>query len=86
MAVTLSNESKKQALLSLKRYCAENLDLQDKDFSAEFLLDFFLKEIAPAVYNGAVADAQAYLRDRVADLEGTCFEPEFPYWPRPPRS
>lgn len=49
------------------------------------LLDFFLKEIAPTVYNGAISDAQTYLRDRVGDLEGACYEPEFAYWAKPTR-
>jgi uncharacterized protein (DUF2164 family) len=44
------------------------------------LLDFFVKEIGPSVYNRAIQDAQTYLQDRVADLEVVCFEKEFAYW------
>jgi hypothetical protein len=44
------------------------------------LLDFCVREIGPAVYNQAIADAQAYFQGRVADLEGVCYEPEFVYW------
>lgn len=29
-----------------------------------------------------MADAQTFLRDRLADLEGVCSEPEFAYWPK----
>ena len=32
------------------------------------------------VYNQAIADAQVYLHDKVTDLDGSCFEPEFGYW------
>jgi hypothetical protein len=32
------------------------------------------------VYNGAVADAQAYFQGKVTDLEGSCYEAEFGYW------
>lgn len=46
------------------------------------LLAYFLKEIGPSVYNAGVADAQAFLRDRLADLDATCYEPEFVYWPK----
>jgi len=77
MTVALSAEARKQALSSIRRYCAENLEMEPGDLQAASLLDFFLKELAPAVYNTAIADAQAYLRDRLADLEGTCYEPEF---------
>lgn len=82
MAVALTADARKQALPSLKRFCAESLDTKIGDLQATSLLDFFLKEIAPAVYNTGVADAQAYLRDRLVDLEGTCYEPEFAYWPK----
>ena len=46
------------------------------------LLGFVLKEIGPSIYNAAIGDAQAFLRDRLADLEATCYEPEFTYWPK----
>lgn len=46
------------------------------------LLDYFLREIGPSVYNQAIADAQAYLEDRVADLSGACYETEFNFWKR----
>jgi len=82
MAVTLSPEARKQALASLRRFCTEDLELEVTDLQTIGLLDFVLKEVGPSVYNGAISDAQAFLRDRVADLEGTCSEPEFPYWPK----
>jgi len=44
------------------------------------VLDFFVREMAPSVYNQAVADAQAYFADRVADLSGSTYEAEFDYW------
>lgn len=85
MAITLSDDARKQALSSIRRYCAENLDLELEagDLKIALLLDFFLKDIAPSVYNAAIVDAQVFLRDRLADLEATCYEPEFVYWPKP---
>ena len=50
------------------------------DLKAKLLLDFFLGEVGPTVYNGAIADAQAYFQGKVADLEGSCYEAEFSYW------
>ena len=82
MALSLPDEARKHALLSLKRFCTEQLDTDVSDLQTIVLLDFFLKEIGPTVYNMGVADAQTYLRDRLADLEGTCYEPEFAYWPK----
>ena len=85
MAITLPQEARKQSLASIKRYVAENFDQDIGDLKAIGLLDYFLKEIAPTIYNQAIADAQAYFQGRVADLEGVCLEKEFTYWAPPPR-
>ena len=82
MTVTLSDEVRRQAIASLKRYLAEELDQDVGDLKAGLLLEFILKEVAPSVYNGAIADAQTFLRDQLADLEGACSVPEFGYWPK----
>jgi uncharacterized protein (DUF2164 family) len=82
MSVTLTSETRKQAIASLRRFCTDQLEYETSDLQAIALLDFFLKEIAPSVYNSAISDAQAFVRDRLPDLEATCFEPEFGYWPR----
>jgi uncharacterized protein (DUF2164 family) len=82
MVVALSDDTTKRALSSIQRYAAEHLDEEFGELQARLLLEFFLKEIAPSVYNSAIADAQTYLRDRVSDLEGACYAPEFGYWPK----
>ena len=82
MAITLSDDAKKQALSSIKRFCSSELEFEASDIQAVALYNYILVEIGPAIYNSGVADAQAYLRDRLADLEGVCYEPEFPYWPK----
>jgi uncharacterized protein (DUF2164 family) len=82
MALTLSPEDKQQAVASLKRYFDAEVDVELSDIQAIGLLDFILTEIAPSIYNRGVADAQTFLRDRLADLEATCYEPEFTYWPK----
>jgi uncharacterized protein (DUF2164 family) len=82
MNVSLSDDARKQSIASIKRYFTESLDQDIGELKASLLLDFFLKEIAPSVYNSAISDAQAYLRDRVADLDGACSAPEFAYWER----
>lgn len=82
MAIELSTEARKQAIASLTRFLAEHVETEVSDLQATALLNFFLEEIGPSAYNLGVADAQTHLRDRIADLDGVCFEPEFPYWPR----
>lgn len=80
MAIELSNETRDKLVASIKRYSREQLEEPFGDLQAKLLLDFVLQEIAPSIYNLAITDAQTYLRDRVADLDGACFEPEFGYW------
>jgi uncharacterized protein (DUF2164 family) len=81
MAITLDPDARKQAVASIRRYFAENWEQDVGDLKAGLLLDYFLLEVGPSVYNRAIGDAQVYLRDRVADLEGACFEKEFGFWP-----
>ena len=81
MTISLPDHARKQSIASIKRYFAEELDQDIGDLKAGLLLEFLLKEIAPTVYNGAINDAQTFLRDRLADLEGVCSVPEFAYWP-----
>ena len=81
MAITLSPEARKQALASIKQYVAANLEQDLGDLQAGLLLDYFLAELAPSVYNRAIHDARTYLEDRLSDLDGVCFEKEFGYWP-----
>ena len=80
MAIALPSETTKRLRASIQRYVAEHLDEDIGDLKAGLLLDYCLKEIGPAVYNQAIADAQAYFTGRVADLEGVCHEDEFTYW------
>lgn len=82
MAVTLNDDAQKQALASIARFCADELELELSGVQSMQLLKFLLAEIGPTIYNTGVADAEAFLRDRLADLEATCYEPEFAYWPK----
>jgi uncharacterized protein (DUF2164 family) len=80
MSIKLSIDTRTKALKSIRRYSAEQLDQELGELQAGLLLDFVLAEIGPSIYNAAVADSQVFLRDRIGDLEGACFEPEFNYW------
>lgn len=81
MEIILSDAARKQSIASIRRYFSEELDQDVGDSKAGMMLDFILKEIGPSIYNGAIGDAQTYLRDRLADLDGVCSVPEFAFWP-----
>ncbi len=80
MVIELSDEATKQSIASIQRYFDEELDQDIGELKAGNILEFFMKEIAPSIYNTAIADAQSYMNDRVADLDGACTVPEFAFW------
>lgn len=82
MKYELSKQARAVAVASIQRYFEENLTEPIGNLPAGLLLDFFLEEIGPAVYNQAIADAQARLSQWVADLNGELYGDEFQYWPR----
>lgn len=80
--IEFPKEIRAQAIASIQRYFEENLPEPIGDLPAGLLLNFFLEEIGPLVYNHAIADAQARMQNRVADLSGELYADEFQYWPR----
>lgn len=82
MPLKLSSDQKKEALRSIGRYFAEELDTELGDLQAGLLLDYVMKEIAPLAYNQGVEDARRFLAEKSEDLAATCFEHAFTYWDR----
>jgi uncharacterized protein (DUF2164 family) len=82
MSIELSREARAEAVASVQRYFEENLPEQIGELAAGLLLNYFLEEVGPAIYNKAIADAQARMTQRVADLSGELYEAELQYWPR----
>lgn len=80
MSIEISKEAGTAAITSIQRYFEENMDEEIGNLGAGALLGFFLKEIAPIVYNQAVADVQTRLQARIMDLDIEVHEPEFQYW------
>jgi uncharacterized protein (DUF2164 family) len=82
MSIKLKKETEERLIISIKRYFTEKLDEDIGELKASLVLEYFLKEIAPTIYNIAIGDAQAYINERISDIEGTCYEQEFTYWKR----
>jgi uncharacterized protein (DUF2164 family) len=87
MDIQLRKDVEKRMEASIQRYCSETMGIEVGELKAALFLKFCLEEIAPSVYNLAIADAQAFFQEKVADLENTCFAKEFAHWKergRPP--
>jgi uncharacterized protein (DUF2164 family) len=82
MKIELSQQMRDDAIASIQRYFEENMTEPIGNLPAGSLLDFFVEDIGPAIYNRAVADAQSRLALRLSDLSGELYVDEFQYWPR----
>lgn len=82
MTIKLNQDAETYLLGSIKRFFAEELEEDIGDLKAMRVLEFCMREIGPSVYNQAIADAQTYVEERLSDLGGVKFEPEFDYWKR----
>ena len=82
VTVELTKQARADAIASVKKYFEEEIREPLGDLRAGLLLDFFLEEVGPAIYNQAIGDAQARLQQRVGDLDGELYADEFQYWVR----
>lgn len=90
MSIELSKEQRQEAIASIERYFLEHLDEKIGNIAAGGLLGFFLEEIAPLVYNQAVAEVQERIALKVSEIDIEVHEEAFQYWrkfdrPRPAR-
>ena len=78
--IQLSKESRADTIASIQRYFEENMPDPIGDLPAGLLLNFFMEEVGPAIYNQAISDAQVRMQQRVSDLSGELYADEFQYW------
>lgn len=82
MTIEIPEQTRTEAIASIQRYFEENLPEPIGNLPAGLLLNFFMEEIGPLVYNRAIADSQARMAVRVSDLGGELYADEFQYWPK----
>lgn len=80
--VEIAKQARTDAIASIKRYFRENMPEPLGDLGAGLLLDFFIEEVGPAIYNRAIADAQSRIGQFVSELNGELYVDEFQYWPK----
>ena len=76
MHIRLSPERRSALVDAIQRHFADEFDETLSDFRAEQLLDFFVAELGPPVYNQGVRDAAGYVQAKLTDIEGEVFEVE----------
>jgi uncharacterized protein (DUF2164 family) len=78
-----TTETRERLIGSIRRFFREELDEDIGELKARLVLDFAWQEIGAAAYNQGVADAQAWIAERVADVEGNCHAQEGGFWKEP---
>lgn len=76
MRIKLSADRRAALLRAIKEHFAAEFDEPLSDFRANGLLDFFVRELGPPVYNQGVRDAAGYMQQKLADIEGEITEIE----------
>lgn len=79
MRIRLDPERRSMLLDAIARFYQAEFDEPLSEFRAANLLDFFVRELGPPVYNQGVRDAASYVQVKLTDIEGEVFEIE----PRP---
>jgi uncharacterized protein (DUF2164 family) len=74
MRIRLSPERRASLLGAMKEYFSAEFDESLSDFRAQGLLDFFVRELGPPVYNQGVRDASSFMQEKLADIEGEVYE------------
>ena len=84
--IELTKEDRAQAIASVERYFNEHFADESGtrlgNIQAGALLNFFLEEIGPCVYNQAVSEVQERLQQRVSEVDIECHADAFGYWQR----
>ncbi len=66
--VSINEQNRKEMVEAIKIYYSNERGEEFGDLAAGFLLDFFLDQIAPHIYNQGVYDAYKYMNERTEDL------------------
>jgi uncharacterized protein (DUF2164 family) len=78
MMIEFTPTQRQELIERVRAYCGDELSIELGRFDAEFLVDFFNREIGPYYYNQGLLDAQAALLKRVDDVKEAIMSLEKP--------
>jgi len=76
--ITFTEDEKFTLVDKIKNYFENELSQEIGQFDAEFLLEFFSKEIGGYHYNKGLRDAQDVFKERVESITDAIYELEVP--------
>lgn len=71
--VEITPEERKALVTGVVKFFDTAMEQELSEFRAEMILDYFIERLSPVVYNGAIADAGAFIAERLEDMEATLF-------------
>ena len=66
--VDLSRDDVERIVHKIKKHFSDELDYDIGGFDAEFLIEFFAREVGPFFYNKGLSDAQGLLLEKTEEL------------------
>jgi uncharacterized protein (DUF2164 family) len=75
---SLSRDDTDRLVAKIKTYFNNELDQDIGGFEAEFLIEFFAKEIGPSFYNQGLSDAQTIFSEKTDEVYYSLQELEKP--------
>jgi uncharacterized protein (DUF2164 family) len=76
LRIKLSADRRSTLIKLLTEFYKESFDEELSEYRAERLLEFFIKQLGPPIYNQAIADARAFMFEKLEDLDVEFYEPE----------
>jgi uncharacterized protein (DUF2164 family) len=76
--IEFTKEEKDILVQKIKAYFVDELDQEIAQFDAEFLLEFFSREVGPYYYNNGLYDAKTLIENKLETLTDAFYEIEKP--------
>jgi uncharacterized protein (DUF2164 family) len=76
--IEFSKAEKDTIVEKIQDYLNDELDVEIGQFDAEFLLDFFSKEVGAYYYNQGLQDARVVINKKLEDIDEAIYEIEKP--------
>lgn len=66
--IIIDKEKREEMRMKIVSYFLSERDEELGELSSGLVLDFFIEELGPIIYNQGIEDAQIYMRDKLDDL------------------
>ena len=76
MEIKLSEDRLKVVTEKVQSYFRNEHEEAIGELKAEMIVEFFIKELGPKIYNQAIDDANAFIHEKLIDLDGILYIPE----------